>query len=218
MDRYKPLLKRLGCVGFHEVEALSEGAVFRAAFILETVQVRLSSKTQKKFAILNVSDGYQSFELPLWSDLFEEKSHLLKENQLLFAVLQVDTKDEGVQLRCRWFDDLTLADESMVAASDQAYDKAKMQTQRFSREPKRAKVSEPPKPASPELFQISLDVDKHTHRHVLRLKEIFEKHRGSTPVCLTFMQNEAPLATIHIEAMWGVSLSNKLAEEIKNHI
>ena len=57
----------------------------------------IASKSQKKFAILMISDGIERQELPVWSDLYEEKSHLLKENQLLYAVLQVDKKEEELQ-------------------------------------------------------------------------------------------------------------------------
>src|SRR5690606_23084739 len=94
---------------------------------------RVSSKTQKKFAILMVSDGMDRYEMPIWSDLFEQKSLLLKENQLLYAVIQVDKKGDSLRLSCKWIDDLTKANEAMVEECDRAFDKAKLQAARFAK-------------------------------------------------------------------------------------
>ena len=69
---------------------MNHDTVFRSAFIVESVQVKIASKSQRKFAILMVSDGIERQELPIWFDLYDEKSHLLHENQMLYAVLQVD--------------------------------------------------------------------------------------------------------------------------------
>ncbi len=62
----------------------------------------------------------------------EEKSHLLMENQLLYAVLQIDRKEDALHYTCRWLDDLTRADESMIEACDRAHEKAKQQAARFT--------------------------------------------------------------------------------------
>lgn len=114
MDRYQNRIKELACIGFLQVEEMPHDTVFRAAFMVETVQTKIASKSQKKFAILTINDGYLTFELPIWPDMYEEKGHLIAENRLLFAVLQVDKKMDALQLRCVWFDDLKEADEAMV--------------------------------------------------------------------------------------------------------
>ena len=111
---------------------MAHDTVFRSAFIVESVQIRIAAKSQKKFAILTISDGIERQELPVWADLYEEKSHLLHENQLLYAVLQMDKKGEELRLSCRWLDDLTKADEEMIEACDKAYDKAKHQASRMA--------------------------------------------------------------------------------------
>ena len=226
MDRYKALLKRLSCVSFLQVEEMPHDAVFRAAFIVEGMQVRFT-KAQKKFAILTVSDGFQNYELPIWSDIYDEKSHLMKENQLLFAVLQVDRKGEGVQLRCRWLDDLTLADETMVLASDLAFDKAKAQAQRSSREQKESlkeSLKEPKKEATAmsakkevaERFELSLDATTVRYSHILRLKELFSEFRGASPVRIVFQQDTQAIAHLDIEARWGVKITAELKEKVKD--
>src|SRR3984957_468214 len=132
MDAYRPILKRLSCIPLCELENLDHNSVVRAAFIVETVQTRISQKTQKKFAILNISDGMETYELPIWADLFEEKNSLLEENQLLYAVLQVDRREEMLRISCRWLADLTQVNEEVIAACDKAYDRAKLQSTRFT--------------------------------------------------------------------------------------
>jgi DNA polymerase-3 subunit alpha len=215
--------------------------VFRAAFILESVQVRISAKTQKKFAILIISDGVESFELPLWSELFEEKSHLLKENQLLYAVLQIEKKDEELRLSCRWLDDLTQANEAMVEACDQAYDKAKHQVAKFAqhksqgaakstsglpkakegadkpavKEKVKARVAETSaKAQGPLIVQIDAEIVKLSH--ILKLKRTFEEHRGDVPVQVDFLVKNQAIATIHIEAKWGVTVTPELHDALRS--
>lgn len=132
MESYRPILQRLSCIPLCELENCDHGQVVRAAFIVESVQTRISQKNQRKFAILQISDGAESYEVPIWPDLYEEKGSLLEENQLLYAVLQVDKREEALRLSCRWFDDLTKVDEQMVTACDKAYDRAKFQSARFA--------------------------------------------------------------------------------------
>lgn len=44
--------------------------------------------TRGKTPKINISDGMETYELPIWPDLYEEKGGLLEENQLLYAVLR----------------------------------------------------------------------------------------------------------------------------------
>lgn len=234
LDGYKDILKRLSCTPFSHIERMSHDAVFRAAFILESVQVRIAAKTQKKFAILTISDGIESFELPMWSDLYEEKGHLLKENQLLYAVLQVEKKEEDVRLSCRWLDDLTQANEAMIEACDQAHDKAKHQAARFAqnkggavkssttsakakagREKPVAEVAALPKMQGPLIVRI--DADAARLSHILKLKRTFEAHRGNVPVQVDFLLKEQVMATVHIDANCGVVITPDLHEALRSH-
>lgn len=239
LDTYKEILKRLSCTPLSHIERMSNDTVFRAAFILETVQVRIAAKTQKKFAILVISDGVESFELPMWSELFEEKGHLLKENQLLYAVLQIEKKDEEQRLSCRWIDDLTQANEAMIEACDQAYDKAKHQAAKFAHHKNNAaksstgapkakigtekpvaavKTKEAPAMVSanvqgPLILQVDADVVRLSH--ILNLKRTFEAHRGNVPVQLNFLIKDQTIATIHIDVNWGVTVTPELHEALK---
>ena len=214
MDSYRSILERLACASFTDALEMDHDAVFRSAFFIESVTVRVSSKNQKKFAILIVSDGYESVELPVWSDLYEQKSFLLKENQLLYAVLQVDKRDDLPKFSCRWLDDLTQANEAMIADCDRAFDKAKQMAFRgFSAKPKAAPKPQPvEKPGEP--LSLKFDLDKTRLSHILALQELFQKHRGSTPVQIEFITQSNPHALLHIDAKWGIKASDNFHSEL----
>lgn len=218
MDDFKDILKRLSCVSIRRLDEMEHNAVFRSAFIVETVQVRTSAKSQRKFAILEISDGLEKCELPVWSDLFEEKHMLLKENQLLFAVLQVEKKEGETRLSCKWLDDLTRVDESLMNACDLAYEKAAHQVAKFAQYKKAEKkqAAEKPQPMKTEqsLFIVKCDADKVRLSHILQLKRLFAEHRGSTPVQLDFHVGDSLLASIHIESKWGIALGDKVRQQI----
>lgn len=119
MDRYNQVLKRLSCVPFSEFHALPERAVVRAAFVVEELEVKISHKNQKKFAVLTVSDGLERLEVPVWSELYEEKAAILRENQLLYGILQFDKGS----VSCKYLDELVGVDEARMHACDEAYDR-----------------------------------------------------------------------------------------------
>lgn len=222
MDEYREIMRRLSCVSLSEVEEMDHDAVFRAALIVESVQLRVSAKSQKKFAILMVNDGIERFELPIWPDMYEEKSHLLNDNQLLYAVLQVDKKEETARLSCRWIDDLTKADESMMAACDQAYDRAKFQATRMTKNknpPKAAAVPEKaPAPVKKSTTQVRILMDATALRlsHILQLKELFAQHRGTTPLKIEFHVEKQPIASLHIDTVWGVNSTDQFHQALRH--
>lgn len=223
MDGYRDIIKRLSCVPLSHVENMDHDTVFRAALLIESADIRTASKTQKKFAILMVSDGIDRYEMPIWSDLFEEKNLLLRENQLLYAVIQVDKKDESPRLSCKWFDDLTRADEQMMTECDQAFDKAKMQAARFAKAGNgRNKKFEKTKDSKvekstlnhPKNLLLKVDIDQIRLSHILALKELFNEHRGTTPVQIEFHRLESIQAVLHIESNWGVTINTQLQSKL----
>ncbi len=216
MDAYKDIMQRLSCVALRNIEEMDNHFVFRSAVLIETVGVRFSNKTQKKFAILNISDGMVGYELPIWPDLYEQKSRLLNENQLLYAVLELEKDGGDVKLSCRWLDDLTLASEEMIAECDKAFDKAKFLSTR--KEQMKEKQSKQPKKEKkgPSQFQIKVDAEKFRHTHVLKLKELFEKSRGETKVSIDFFSKDKKMASVHIDHPWGIDVSPSLKSQIKS--
>lgn len=226
MDDYGEILRRLSCVPMEMIQNMDNDTVFRVAFIVDTVQVRLSQKTNKKFAILQISDGIRRYELPIWSDIYEEKSELLIENQLLYAVLVLEKNQESLRLSCKWLDDLTRADEGMVAACDIAFDKAKMHINRAAKlkemnknapkKEEKKKEEAPPKEKKIERVSLKLDANKVKLSHILRLKEIIGEHRGKIPLKLDFQVSKTPIAIVHIDEQWGVTPSEQLTAKLKN--
>jgi DNA polymerase-3 subunit alpha len=224
MDEYKHILQRLSCIPLRRLDQMDHETVFRSAFIVESVQIRIAAKSQKKFAILVISDGIERQELPIWADLYEEKNCLLRENQLLYAVLQVDKKGEELRLSCRWLDDLTKADESMIEACDRAFDRAKHQlarmTQAKSSSPKMQESADkskslakkeqaPMKPVS-----IKLDANRTRLSHILQLKQLFLQHQGMAPIEIHFNTATKSLAILHIASQGGITPSDQFKHKV----
>lgn len=225
MDDYLPILKRLSCVPLRRVPEMDHDAVFRSAFIVESADVKISAKTQKKFAILMISDGIERAELPVWADLYEEKSHLLMENQLLYAVLQVDRRTDEPKLSCRWLDDLTRADEAMIESCDLAFDRlkqlamrqaqSKKQTEKKAQEkPKMNQENQKKENAVSKSIEIKINAEAARLSHILQIKQLFAKHRGSTPVKIEFYHEGHSFAHLHIDCKWGINYNLEIKEQL----
>ncbi len=211
MDSYRKVMKRLSCLPLCKLEELEANSVVRAAFIVESIVVRISAKSQKKFAILMISDGMESYELPVWPDLYEEKSHLLAENQLLYAVLQVERRDDNLRLSSRWIDDLTKVDEAMIGACDQAFDRAKHHIARMQM----IKTQKKPEKMEKEItHQFRVDVSKTHLSHILKVKELFRSNPGKQAVEITFHHQDKPVGKLLIPNTSGVDLNAKLEKKL----
>lgn len=221
LDDFRHLLQRLSCMPLSEIEKLPSGSVFRMAFIIEGVVVKISAKSQRKFAILTIGDGHDRFELPIWPDLFEEKGALIVDTQLLYAVVQKEVHEGQTRLQCRWMDDLTKADESMIQACDNAFDIAKQQAKTFemrekSRVEKNIRTSKETemKKKSYQKLKIHLDGDLARLSHILNLKEFFRSHCGEIPIEIAFVVKGVKISTLHIDKSWGVDYHKDLESKI----
>jgi DNA polymerase-3 subunit alpha len=196
------------------------------------VQVRVSSKSQKKFAILMIGNGMESFELPIWPELYEEKAQLLGENRMLVAVLQVDKRDGTTRLSCKWLDDLTHVSEQMMEECDQAFDKAKFQVEKFAAiknkkidssnrdgaapkaplkaTPKTAPLPPPERKAA----SIKIDLEKVRLSHIMQIKELFSEFRGPLAVTVEFASSDATVGALKINSTWGITATPQLKEKL----
>ncbi len=224
LDDYRSSLQRLSCVPLKELENLPAGSVSRIAFIIEALSVKISAKSQRKFAILAISDGIDRFELPIWPDLYEEKALLLLENQLLYAVVQLERQDGELKLQCRWLDDLTKVDEAMICVCDEAFDRAKNQARMSQLREKRSEPklkngqAEKPKESKrqgPLKLTIKLNIDQLRMSHILSLKKAFRSYPGKTPIHLLFMAKTETIRSVHVDASWGVEHRTELEEKIR---
>jgi DNA polymerase-3 subunit alpha len=213
MEEYRDRLSALSLVPLNKLEDVADGGVCRCAFIVEAAEVRLSAKTQRKFAILMISDGAERFELPIWPDLYEEKGGLVREGQLLYAVLQVERKEEALKLQCRWMDDLTQVNDAMIRACDDAFDRSR----RHSRTPVRPSSEKEKKPEPPRrIVTIKVDADRMRHSHVMELKQWFRAHSGMSPVSIEFHTKAERVGVLEIASEWGVEWSSSLEQQLRS--
>ncbi len=213
MNSYRNILKDIGAIPFQKFEGAEDEAIIRVAFILESLEVRIAHKTQRKFAITAVSDGSNRLEMMIWSELFESEAANLKENQLYFAVVQVDRKLDGpIRLTARWIVPLSMLNDQTLKASDDAYDKAQLQVVK-SKYFKR-KSNEEKKEIKPTMFHIEASFNQMSLSRILLLKEIFRSHPGSSKVCLDFHEGDKVIASLYINEPWGVNPSAELKKKI----
>lgn len=206
MDGCSQLMKKLSCIELSKIFQTEENALFRTAFIIDKVQVKISTKNQKKFAILRISDQHESFELPIWPDLYEQKHMVLLDNQLIFAVLQVDRQGEGVRIDCRWLDDFTKANEKMVEEADAAYDRAKMMQgkQKFVAKPKKQESI---------LLEIAVDLEECRLTYLLQIKQLLTEFGGKNSVELHFYSSDKLAAKLFIND--GIDITTELLHQLK---
>lgn len=223
LDDLRDQIVRLSCVSLSRLNELEKGAVCRIAFVIESVSTRIASRSGKKFAILTIGEGDVRFELPIWPDLFEEKGHLLSENQLIYAVVQIERDDDGgMKLQCRWFDDLTRADEEMIQECDLAYDKTRMQAKMTAMRTSSGKKRTSSKSITQEKevmrkLLLTLDAKQMRLSHVLQLKEIFRRGSGKSSIEIRFQADGKALSTLEIDATYGVDLTSELKRELEKH-
>lgn len=214
LDPYKQILRQLSCTPFADFEKISDHSIVRAAFIIDAIQIKISTKSQKKFAILTISDGIEKFELPVWSEMFEEKIAIMKENQLVYALLQIEKKETTIQLSCKYLEDLSTVDEEKMKACDELYDKLKMQT----KEPKWKKDKEkaPPveKEEKPKHFTLALDADRLPMSAILQLKNLLREHPGKSTLEIHFKSGQKKLGTLSIDSQWGVKAEAAFEEKL----
>ena len=220
MDAYQKILGRLSCTPLRELENLPESSCFRAAFVVESFQVKISNKTQKKFAILVIGDGEERFELPIWSEMFEEKAAWIRENQLLYAILQLERREGAISLSCRHLEDLTTIDDAKIKICEDLYDKLRAQAPRRyeKKDSNGAKKSQQGEKTvqeeSPSLV-LTLDADTTRFSQILALKELCRSHPGKSALDLQFISQSKRLATLKIDSQWGVKADKAFLDQLR---
>ncbi|MDN3509567.1 MAG: DNA polymerase III subunit alpha [Candidatus Neptunochlamydia sp.] len=210
MDEYRTLIDKLGCIPFHDLEKAKDRSVVKTAFITESVKVKISQKTQKKFAILVISDGMERFELPIWPDMYEENSHLFIENQLLFSILQVEKEGDSVRFRCRSLEDLTVISEKNVETFNTLYQQLKKSASSDFRRKRKQKDEKPMEKVEDKKLRLTLDANLVRLSEIVTIKKLFSKYPGTSPVFLAFQANDMKVGTVEVESKWGIGWSSEL--------
>jgi DNA polymerase-3 subunit alpha len=221
LDEFRPLMQRLSCVPLSTVATLDHDSVCRTIFIIESVQLRISSKNQKKFAILTIGDEGEHFELPVWSELYEAKQQLLTEYRLVYAVVQVDRSEDEVKLKTIWLSDLSTVDEAAIKSCDEAFDRAKVQIKNSefrnkkksqeAKEVKEAKVV----PQKPGKLHLKLDADQLRLSHILEIKKLFRSFAGETTVQIDFIAKKGKVGQLAIDSNWGVQFNKQFEDALR---
>lgn len=214
MDAYKKQIEELHAKPFHEIDKLPHGSICKTTFIIESLKTRISTKTQRKFAILTISDGMERLELPIWPDLYEEKGALLHENRLLIAILQIDRENDTLRLRCHTLEDLSSFDANQLTNLNALFDQANEMAKSEMKKKKKKQNQMSPQQKEQKL-EMSLDADKTRFSHIVTLKKIFNKFSGSAQVQITFQAAEKKIGTLEIESKQGVKLTSELKNELE---
>jgi len=215
LDHYKDLLLRAGALPLNHPS--EDATVYRSAFLVEEIKTRFASKSQKKFAILTVSDKEDRIELPVWPELYEKLGEHLFENKLYLGVIESSGSADDRRLSALWFQELSQVDEAALAECDREYDRGKSR-QEFRKnlpkeKPQEKKVEEPAKNMGP--IKIKGDLRRMRLSHILALKKLLRAHPGKRPVTFEFHVEGAEKASVEIPESWGVEATPALLEKIK---
>lgn len=199
---YQKQLHSLCCLPFKEASRLAEGSVFRMAFVVETVAIKFSSKSKKKFAILSLSDAQGDvLEMPIWPELYEASQELLIENKMLFGVFSKEKRENDITLSCRWLGDVKAMNQALIEESYTAYEKAKAQAA-FAKKPYVKKgTTQPKQKASQEestSLEIKIDLAKFRASHVLTLTKLLPKTPGKDKVSILFFKDDGEVASLQL--------------------
>lgn len=215
LDEFREQIKAWNTTPLSEIGKLTADVCIVSCFIIETCQVKISSKHQRKFAILTISDSVERFELPIWSDLYEQNAHLIQETQLLYAVLQVDKQEEGFRLSAKALYDLHQINEDTLKESLDVLKKCQGSLKAFERKEKQ-RDDKKTLPKEDKMIRIRFDLQKVRLSHIMTLQHIISNHPGSNSLELDFLEDTAKYGTVVIDSKWGVELSPMLEQMVKS--
>jgi DNA polymerase-3 subunit alpha len=158
---------------------------------------------------LAISDGLERFELPIWSELFEAKSSLLVENALLLGILQVERREGLLRLGCKWVEDLSTFDETLIPEFQKIFvQKVNSEQKRVVQQEKKMSVEER---APSKTIRVQLNVERVSMSSILEMKRLLQEYPGVEKALLSFECQQKVLGVVTIE---GVSVDRALQEKI----
>ena len=222
LDDYKELIKRLGCLSLSHIESLDPDTVFRTAFVIEEVQIKLLSKNQKKFAILKITDGgIHHYEVPVWPEMYDEHQLLLIENTLLWAVFVKEKRDDQTSLSLKWLQSLDQVDEKSIGQSDQVFDRIKQSIQRFryaqkDGAPKAAKNAQVAKTDEKKVEKIilSFELCDLSFSHILTLQSILASQEGHAFCEVLFLSKGKPHSSLILDEVYKINIDKDLEKSL----
>jgi DNA polymerase-3 subunit alpha len=216
LDDYQDLIKSLETVPFSEIDDLKMPCAVKFAGIMEAITLRISAKSQKKFAITIIGDGQDRKEIPIWPEAYEQNSPLIQENQLVFLIATLDKEEEQVRVNVKSIFDLTKIDEEVKKEIDQAFSKAKSSIRAQKGDKSERKYPKQEEKVMKRKWLLKLDADKTTLDHIVKLKSIFRDYPGQNPLEISFIQETKKLGEVHVDSNWGVGDELEWVEKVKN--
>lgn len=198
LQSYQEQISRLHCVPLNVLQTLDRSAALRVAFIIDEVVIKVSQRTQKKFAVLKVSDGQERYELPIWSDIYEKFGARLKENAIFLAVILAENK-MGLRLSCRWLLPIEEFSPTSSTECDEAYDKTKEFLARALNRPEKKNHQGKNKQADmKQLKQLTIDTRTLRLSQVLYFSELIKQNPGMDKIKLKFTRGPQGEHYIHL--------------------
>ena len=206
---------------FTTIQDVQDGTIeaIKCACIVESVEIKLSAKSNKKFAIMHISDGDDRAEMLLWSDLLAEFHQLVVENKLLGAVLVVDKRESPFKLQCRYLADLANLGETEEKQLEESYKKAIQLVkldQSKGKSKKNSAKNDAPIIKKVETLHFIAHADRMRLSHVLDLKKLFDKYPGSQKLKIELRTEKGDKAFIDRDSQNGISIESGLIQELES--
>jgi DNA polymerase III subunit alpha len=213
LDDYQDLIKTIEAKSIAQIQEFINPICVKLVCIIEAVTLRISQKSQKKFAIVTVSDGVDRMELPIWPEAYEASSAIIKENQLAVIVLLLEKEDEGLKNNIKFLHDLTALNDEGIKQLDQAFQKASS----FIKTPRsdKARNFKQEEKTMKKKWMLSFEASELSLKNILRLKEVFRAYPGQNPVNIIFFNEKKKLGEVHIDSNWGVSDDTQWVDVVK---
>ncbi|RDB31367.1 DNA polymerase III subunit alpha [Candidatus Similichlamydia laticola] len=163
----------------HGVQRLSdlfrkgEKGLFPVAFILETIKVKSSKSSGKRFGVLGISDGVKRVEVTLWGSVYGRYADLLRENTIYLGALLF----EGKQVTCLWLQPFNVAEEDLMSNLMTFIEGEKENLKQPTRS-YREKTSQGGRSKQKQVIRILLDTEKMKMSDCIRLGEALRQCSG----------------------------------------
>ena len=156
----------------------------------------------------------ERFEVLVWSDLYAQKGHLFQENQLIYAILQVDKQEGNLKLQCKCLENLQETDDKVIKKFDELYDKLKENAQNYEIRKKRKMNFAKKNESFIEGIVIRVDAKSLRFSKILELKKIIKMYPGKTKVEIEFFSGDKRVGHIEADSMYRINYN----DEVKNKI
>jgi len=196
---YADKLSQFTLVPLKQIQQSEKPQVVCTCFDIDVVKTKIASKSQRKFAILSISDNEERLEMPVWPELYDQASDVIVENTIVIAIIQVDIQEAQLRYQLRYIEDLSKFDEKKVKeclqllSQYQSLSKKQGKSMQKQQQPRRR-------------LDLFIDVSDMKMSNILQLKNLFRESPGNDSITIIFKENERPIGSLEIVPPWGVKI------------